>query len=74
MYIHVRTCVHRTIYLCIHMSNIKQHQVYIKQRIFKELSLLGYYSVQSGESEPTFRRNISSPSSGSKSKPINKPI
>jgi hypothetical protein len=34
----------------------------------KQLHILGLKSVQSAESEPTFRRNMSPPSSGSKNK------
>jgi hypothetical protein len=41
---------------------------------FEEYYLLGYNAVQSVESRPTFRRNLSSPSSGSKNKPIKKPV
>jgi hypothetical protein len=36
---------------------------------FEEVYLLGYNTVQSVESKPTFRRNMSPPSSGSKNKP-----
>jgi hypothetical protein len=38
----------------------------------EELHLLGYNAVQSGESQRTFRRNISPPSSRFKSKPRKK--
>jgi hypothetical protein len=38
----------------------------------EELYLLRYNAVQSIESQPTFRRNISPPSSGSKNKPSKK--
>jgi hypothetical protein len=39
---------------------------------FEELYLLGYNAMHSVESQPTFRRNMSPPSSGSKNKPSNK--
>jgi hypothetical protein len=39
----------------------------------KSSCLLDYNGVQSVESEPTFRRNISPPSSGVKNKPSKKP-
>jgi hypothetical protein len=39
----------------------------------KIYSFLGYNSVQYVQSKSTFRRNISSPSSGSKNKPSKKP-
>jgi hypothetical protein len=35
--------------------------------------LLGYNAVQSIESQPTFRRNMSPPSSGSEKEPSKKP-
>jgi hypothetical protein len=31
---------------------------------FKEIRLLAYYAVESAESQPTFRRNMSPPYSG----------
>jgi hypothetical protein len=39
----------------------------------EEFCFLGYVLVLSGESHPTFRRNMSPQSLGSKSKPSNKP-
>jgi hypothetical protein len=40
---------------------------------YEEFYLLGYNAVQSVVSQPTFRRNISPQSSGSKKKPSKKP-
>jgi hypothetical protein len=40
---------------------------------FEEYCLLGYNAVQSVESQQTFRRNVSPPSSGSKDKASKKP-
>jgi hypothetical protein len=37
--------------------------------VYEEYYLLGYNAVQSVESQPTFRRNISPPSSGSTNRP-----
>jgi hypothetical protein len=41
--------------------------------IYEEYYLLWYNAVYSVESQPTFRRNISPPSSGSKNKQSKKP-
>jgi hypothetical protein len=41
--------------------------------VYKEYYLLGYNAVYSVENKPTFRRNISPRSSGSKNKPNKKP-
>jgi hypothetical protein len=40
---------------------------------FEELHLLGYNAVYCIESQPAFQRNLSSPSSGPKNKPMKKP-
>jgi hypothetical protein len=37
--------------------------------LFEEYYLLGYNALWSDENQPTFRRNISPPSSGSENKP-----
>jgi hypothetical protein len=42
--------------------------------IHKEFCLLGYNALKSVESQPTFRRNISPPSSGPKNMPSKKPV
>jgi hypothetical protein len=41
--------------------------------LFEEFYLLGYNTVQAAESQPTFRKNMSPPSPGSKNKPSKKP-
>jgi hypothetical protein len=53
-----------------HTSFVNLIQEYIP--CFEEFCLLGYNPVYSVESQPTFRRNMSPPSSGSKYKPSKK--
>jgi hypothetical protein len=58
---------------------IKRWQYYGKYFIFNIICLeefchLGYNAVQSVESQLTFRRNMSLPSSGSKNNPSKKPV
>jgi hypothetical protein len=43
------------------------------ENYYEELYLLGYNALYSAEFQPTFQRNISPPSSGSKNKPNKKP-
>jgi hypothetical protein len=54
---------HKTSLLAINLNNVSREEYY----------LLGYNAAQSVESHPTFRRNISPPSSGSKNTPGKKP-
>jgi hypothetical protein len=46
---------------------------YASRCYFEEFCLLGYNAVQSVESQPTFRTNMSPPCSGSKNTPRKKP-
>jgi hypothetical protein len=51
--------------------NFKYRYVFTNKYIIEELCLLGYNALQSGKSQPTFRRNMSPSYSGLKSKPRN---
>jgi hypothetical protein len=42
--------------------------------VFEEFRLIRYNAVQSTESQPTFQRNMSPPSSRSKDDPSKKPV
>jgi hypothetical protein len=72
------TCTQKATLYCMHLINISKlfsSPAYPHDRphIIQEFYLLGYNAVQSVESQPTFRRNISPHFPGSKIKSREKP-
>jgi hypothetical protein len=56
------------------ITHLEESCEVVRQVGVDEYYLLGYNAVQSVESQPTFRRNLLPPSSGSKNKPSKKPL
>jgi hypothetical protein len=58
-------------FVCFYIDSRTVPKVGMKGK--QEFFVSGYDTIQTVESQPTFQRNMSSPSSGMKSKPSKKP-
>jgi hypothetical protein len=74
--LHYDSSKHRVHPLYTFVYSFKFVKLFLKHPVLKhyeEFHVLGYNALLSVESQPTFRRNISHPSSGSKNKPSKEP-